>query len=79
MHTGDPHQAAERNRAEAVFDPVALHLRDRGREADVEAARPDADEQRDGEVAELVQEHEQHQADDDDEPGHATGSASPRA
>jgi len=59
VHAGDTHHAAERDRAEPVLDALALHLEERRRKPDVEAARPDPDEQRDGEVTELVQEHEQ--------------------
>lgn len=46
-----------------------LLVSERGREADVERPRPDPHEQCDGEVAQLVQEHEQSEAEDHDEPG----------
>src|SRR5581483_3448186 len=77
VHPGDPDEAAERDHPDAVLDPVAAHLEERRREADVEAPRPHADRERDEEMAELVQEHEQEEADADDEPRHATGSLPP--
>ena len=40
VHPRDLHVAAERDRADPVLDPVAASLRERGREEDVELARP---------------------------------------
>src|SRR5258708_37060693 len=74
VHPRDAHEAAERNGADPILDPVVTHLRDRRGKADVEASRADPDEQCHGEVTELVQEDEQKQSDDDNEPDHATGS-----
>ena len=39
MHTGNLHEAAERDHPDAVLDPVAGALDDRGREPDVELSR----------------------------------------
>src|SRR5438270_8651805 len=75
VHARNADEPSERDRADAELDPLPLHLGDRGREADVEAARLHADEQRDAEVTELVEDDEQGQADDDGDPDHATGIA----
>ena len=70
VHSGDRHEPAERDRAEAVLDPVALHLEESGREAHIELPRPQADGQRAEEVARLVDEDEEGEAQDGDEDAH---------
>src|SRR5439155_3719769 len=72
VHPGDLHVAPERDRADPVFDPLALDLDERRREADVEAARAHADGSGGEEVAGLVDEHEQPEAEDGDEEAHVT-------
>ena len=59
VHPGDLHEAPERNRADAVLDPPARRLPDRGREPDVEPPRAHAQDERHREVAELVDEDEE--------------------
>ncbi len=71
VHPRDLHEAAERDGADAVLDPVARALPDRRREADVEAPRPHPEAERHEEVAELVDEDQHTQADDGDDDGHA--------
>ena len=63
VHARDLHVAAERDRADAVLDPLAPELHDRGREPDVELARLDADRERGDEVAQLVHQDEEREAD----------------
>ena len=76
VHPGDLHEAAERDRADAVLDPVVRALHDCGREPDVEPPRPHSEDERDDEVTELVDQDQQAEADDRDEDGHA--GCSPR-
>ena len=74
VHARDGHEAAERDRADPVLDAVPRRLRDRGREADVEAARPEPDGERREEVPRLVDEDEEREAEDRDEDAHAAGA-----
>src|SRR5947207_3109184 len=74
VHPRDLHVAAERDRADAVLDALAADLHERGREADVEAARAHLDQKRRTEVAELVDEDEQREPEDGDDQGHVTSS-----
>ena len=71
VHSGDLHEAAERDRSDAVLDAVAGVLPDRRREPDVEPPRPHAEHERDDEVAQLVHEDQHAEAHDRDEDGHA--------
>ena len=70
------HEAAERDRADPVLDAVSRRLRDRGREADVEATRPEPDGQRGEEVPRLVDEDQEREAEDRDEDAHAAAKPS---
>ena len=70
-HARNRHVAPERNRAERVVDVVPPHLRERRPEADREAPRAHADGQGAVEVAELVNDDEQGEAQDRDENAHA--------
>ena len=74
VHSRDLHVAAERDRADAVLDALPLDLGERRRKADVEAPRAHADRPRGEEVARLVDEDEQAQADDRDEDVHGTSA-----
>ena len=74
VHSRDLHVAAERDRADAVLDALALDLGERRRKTDVEAPRAHADRSRGEEVARLVDEDEQAQADDRDEDVHGTSA-----
>ena len=73
VHPRDLHVAAERDRADAVLDPVPRRLDERRREADVEACagacRP---RDRGEEVAGLVDEDQEREAEDGDEDVHAS-------
>ena len=71
VHAGDLHEAAERDRTDAVLDPAARRLGDRRREADVEPARAHAEPERRDEVTQLVDEDEHAEPDDREEDGHA--------
>ena len=75
VHARDLHVAAERDRADAVLDPVPPRLHERRREADVELARVHPDGARDEEVAGLVDEDQEAEPEDRDEDAHATGHA----
>ena len=66
VHPRDLHVAAERDRADAVLDSVALPLRERGREEDVELPRPHLDRERGEEVPGLVDEDQEGEAPDGD-------------
>ena len=77
MHPRDLHVAPEGDRADAVLDAVPLLLRDRGREADVEAAGPHADREGREEMARLVDQDQEREAEDGDDDRHRT--ASPRS
>src|SRR4029077_9028758 len=77
VHTGNLHVAAERDRADAVLDPVPLLLDDGRRKTDVEAPRAHADEDRGEEVASLVDEDQERKAEDCDEHAHATAALPP--
>ena len=70
VHPRDLHVAAERDRADAVLDPVPLPLHERGREEDVEAPRAHVHRQRGDEVAGLVDEDQEGQACDGDDEMH---------
>jgi hypothetical protein len=70
VHARDLHVAAERDHAEAVLDPVARPLDRRGREPDVELPRPHPDPARREEVAHLVDQDQQREAEDGDETAH---------
>src|SRR5437763_9359547 len=70
VHPRDLHVAAERDRPEAVLDPVPVPLDERRREADVAAARVHPDRAGGEEVAGLVDEDEEAEAEDRDD-GHA--------
>ena len=74
VHAGNLHVAAERDRADAVLDPVPLLLDDRRREAHVEASRAHPDEDRGEEVAGLVDEDQEGEAEDGDDHAHATAA-----
>ena len=66
VHPRDGHEAAERDRADAVLDPVSHRLHDGGRKPDVEAARAQPDRERGEEVTCLVDEDEEREPDDGD-------------
>ena len=78
VHPGDLHVATERDRSDAVLDAAAVDFRDRGREAEVEPPRAHPERARDEEVAGLVDQHEQREAEDRDEPAHAPTPAAIR-
>ena len=70
-HAGDGHVAPEGDRTERVVDVVPPHLRERRPEADRETPRAHADRQGAVEVAQLVNDDEQGQAQDGDQDAHA--------
>jgi hypothetical protein len=76
VHPRNAHVPAKRDRPDPVLDAVPFDLHDRRREADVESARLHSDKPCDREMAELVQQDEQREAEDDDEPGHGRNSPS---
>src|SRR5919109_3383696 len=74
VHAGDLRVAAERDRPDPVLDSAPAHLGERGREADVELARPHPHEARGVEVARLVHEDQKGETDDRDQVVHAATS-----
>src|SRR5262245_30564286 len=78
VHPRDLHVAAEGDRAEPVLDPVPGRLQQRGWESDVELPRPHANPARGEEVARLVNQDQEREAEDRDENTHATADLSAR-
>ena len=77
VHARDLHVAAERDRSDAVLDPVPLRLHDRGREAEIELARVHPDAAGDEEVARLVDEDQEREPEQRDEDTHPTSTPRP--
>ena len=76
VHPGDLHVAAERERADAVLDAVPRRLTSGGAEAEVELPRPHPDPAGDEEVAGLVDEDQEREAEDGGGDAHqATGTS----
>jgi hypothetical protein len=70
VHSRDLHVAAERDRPDPILDAVAHDLDESRRKADVETAWSHADSPRDVEVAGLVQQDQNRQAEDCDKDVH---------
>ena len=78
-HPRDLHEAAERDRTDAVLRVAEAALEDGGREPEVEAKRAHPRGFRRGEMAELVHGDEQEQAADGDGDAHAAATPAPAA